>query len=196
MKFRTVNAPITVRKNIKKSIFIGSLSPAEDVFSAKNFIEEIKSAYRNANHNAYCFRVGVKSEQVFYSDDGEPSRTAGLPIFNAIRSADLTNVVMVVSRFFGGIKLGVPGLIEAYGETSRFAIENAEIVEETVKVTFQLSFAYNELQFVNYAIGKFSGEVIQKQFGENIEFTVRTCEEISNDFKEFLLQYGHYVTIK
>ena len=120
MQYKTIKNEITVKQTIKKSTFIGTAAPVENVEEAKTFIAKVKGKYKDANHNAFAYRVGVKNEKSLFSDDREPSKTAGMPIHNAIRSAEITNVAIVVTRYFGGIKLGIGGLIQAYGETARY----------------------------------------------------------------------------
>ncbi|MGB4096154.1 MAG: YigZ family protein, partial [Acetomicrobium sp.] len=104
-----------VELTIRRSRFIGHLRVAGSVEEAKKIIREISKEHSNATHNCWAYKVGVDFPQKHYSDGGEPSGTAGKPILGEIERANLTNAVIVVTRYFGGIKLGVRGLIEAYG---------------------------------------------------------------------------------
>ena len=114
-----------VELTIRRSRFIGHLRVAGSVEEAKKIIREISKEHSNATHNCWAYKVGVDFPQKHYSDGGEPSGTAGKPILGEIERANLTNAVIVVTRYFGGIKLGVRGLIEAYGQTAREAIKAA-----------------------------------------------------------------------
>jgi uncharacterized YigZ family protein len=196
MKYKTIAHSITVEQNIKKSIFIGSAATVQNVSEAKKFIEEVNLKNKNANHNAYAFRVGINGEEVLYTDDGEPSKTAGFPIYNAIRSLGVTNVVVVVTRYFGGTKLGVHGLIEAYGSTSRFALENAGIVERFTQKILCLKFPFNELQFVNYTINRFNGKILKKTFDISANICLEIDEDALQDFKDALLNRKHSISIE
>jgi uncharacterized YigZ family protein len=196
MKYKTIAHSVVVEQNIKKSIFIGSVNSVQSTNEAKQFIEEIKVKYKDANHNAYAFRVGLVNEEVLYSDDGEPSKTAGLPIYNAIRSSEVRNVVVVITRYFGGTKLGVPGLIGAYGETAKFAIESASIVEKVSKKTFFVKIPFSEMQFVNYNVNKFDGSVIKRTFGVDVEMTVEIDEDAFDCLKNSLLNYKHSIVLR
>ena len=109
----------------------------------------LKKKYHDARHHCYAYRLGKKGETTFATDDGEPSHSAGDPILNAIRAEQLTNVLVCVVRYFGGTKLGVRGLIEAYGEAAALALEKMDRVELIDKVIFTLKFPYDKTSEVN-----------------------------------------------
>jgi len=196
MQYKTIKNEITVKQNIKKSIFIGTIAPVETVEEAKAFIARVKEKYRDANHNAFAYRVDVKKEESIFSDDGEPSKTAGAPIYNAIRSAKITNVAIVVTRYFGGIKLGIGGLIQAYGETARYAIEQAEITIKTVRKKVCLELPYNEIQLVLHFIEKFKGIVLKRDFKESVTITTEIDEDLLEEFSQSILSRSGTVKIK
>ena len=119
----TVNIQASYEMKIKKSRFIGQLQYVEDLESAREFIKEIKKLHKQANHNCSAYIIG---DTYFCSDDREPSGSAGRPILNMLRRYKMNNVVLVVTRYFGGVELGIRGLIEAYGETAAGTIREAE----------------------------------------------------------------------
>lgn len=125
-RFKTVKGVIESKINIERSIFIATLSYVEDERKAKEFISEISKRYKDATHNCPAYRV-IENGNIleFSSDAGEPSGTAGLPMLNTLRKNDLLNVAVVVTRYFGGVKLGVRGLIDAYSQAVQEVIDKA-----------------------------------------------------------------------
>ena len=126
----------------KGSKFIASAFTVMNEDEAKRTIAEIKKQYFDARHHCYAYMIGPDKTNFRSSDDGEPSGTAGKPILNQILSKDVTNVCVVVTRYFGGIKLGTSGLINAYKTASREALDNAEIIEKTIDEVYSLEFGY------------------------------------------------------
>ena len=196
MQYKTIKNEITVKQTIKKSTFIGTAAPVENVEEAKTFIAKVKGKYKDANHNAFAYKVDIKKEEFISSDDGEPLKTAGMPIHNAIRSAEITNVAIVVTRYFGGIKLGIRGLIQAYGETARYAIEQAEITIKTVRKKVCLELPYNEIQLVLHFIEKFKGIVLKRDFKESVTITVEIDEDLFEEFSQSILSRSSLIKIK
>lgn len=126
----------------KGSKFIASAFTVMSEEEVKNALAEVKKKYYDARHHCYAYMIGPDKTCFRSSDDGEPSGTAGKPILNQILSKDLTNVCVIVVRYFGGIKLGVSGLINAYKTAAREALDNATVVEKTVDEVYSLQFAY------------------------------------------------------
>jgi len=126
----------------KGSKFIAHAFPVSSEAEAKEGIEEIKKKFHDARHHCYAYMIGPDKSCFRSNDDGEPSGTAGKPILNQILSKDLTNVCVVVVRYFGGTKLGVSGLINAYKSAAREALDQANIEERTIDEVFSLEFEY------------------------------------------------------
>jgi len=127
-RYKTIEGTIENKINIERSIFIATLRGVEDEYEAKNFISEMSKKYADATHNCPAYRVIGKSEIVeFSSDAGEPSGTAGIPMLNVLKRSELLNVAVVVTRYFGGVKLGIRGLIDAYSTSAEKAIEKAKL---------------------------------------------------------------------
>ena len=114
----------------------------------KLFLEQLKQQHHSAGHFCYAWQLGEKTIRFRANDDGEPNNSAGLPIYGQIQLFDLTNILVVVVRYFGGTKLGVGGLIQAYKNTAQITLENATVVSRTIDLIFQLNFGYNELSKV------------------------------------------------
>ena len=140
---------ITVKENyeseieIKKSIFIGHIFRADTVEQAESYLEQVRKKHYKATHNCYAYIIGEKKEYQKASDDGEPAKTAGRPILNVIEQNDITNVLIVVTRYFGGVKLGAGGLIRAYSASASDVLNKTDLIkkEETIKIN--LTYDYN-----------------------------------------------------
>lgn len=117
---------------INKSRFIGYAKPVESEEEAIQFVDEIKKKHKDATHNVPVYLVGEKFEVQRYSDDGEPSGTAGVPVLSMLKNEGITNIAVVVTRYFGGIKLGTGGLVRAYTHAAKIAVEAARVVEKKV----------------------------------------------------------------
>jgi len=129
-EFQTILNCASAEIEIKKSKFISSVKPVSCESEAKGFIDTIKSTYWNATHNVYCYNVGIPNASISqrYSDDGEPSGTAGIPVLEVIRRLDLHNIVVVVTRYFGGSLLGTAGLVRAYSKSAMAGIAAAKVI--------------------------------------------------------------------
>lgn len=126
----------------KGSRFISYAYPVESEDEVKEIVTQIKKKYHDARHHCYAYRIGVNGEKWRANDDGEPSGSAARPILGVIDSNELSDILIVVVRYFGGIKLGVPGLIHAYKEASLSALESAQIIDKTAYEEIEFEFAY------------------------------------------------------
>ncbi|NOX84914.1 MAG: YigZ family protein [Chlorobi bacterium] len=140
--YRTIKAPAGGLYKEKGSRFIARAYPVESVEQCKEILSELKKEHYNARHHCYAYRIDPAEEQVRSNDDGEPSGTAGKPILNQIYSSELFNILIVVIRYFGGTKLGVSGLINAYKTSAREAISNADIIIKHPTEEIELHFDY------------------------------------------------------
>ena len=132
----------------KSSKFFGYSYPIESEEEVKPIIEQLRKLHPHAVHYCYAYQIGTEKISYRANDDGEPSNTAGAPIYGQIQSFGLTNVLLVVVRIFGGIKLGVGGLISAYKTTAQLVLEEAEIIEKTIDISFLISFDYKNMNKV------------------------------------------------
>lgn len=157
--YRTISGQGEAEMVIQKSQFIGYALPVETEEAALEFIQTIKKKHRDATHNVSAYIIGEQNEIQRFSDDGEPSGTAGIPILDVLKKEGLHNTVVVVTRYFGGIKLGTGGLVRAYTNVAKLALEAAEIVTKTLYQIVQVIIDYsllgmmqNQLRIKNYML--------------------------------------------
>lgn len=178
--------PATYEEKIKRSVFIANVSACHDDNEARNFLTGIASQHRDATHNCRAYVLADGTE--YSSDDGEPSGTAGRPILNAIRRAQLVNVIVVVTRYFGGVKLGVRGLIDAYGGVAAKALDLAGRVECIITKKFTVSLGYAEVGRVTRMLEGVGALGIVWDYGEsvsvNAQVPVNECERLTGELEE------------
>lgn len=162
----------------KGSKFIAFAIPVSSENEVKEKLIELKKEYFDARHHCYAYILGYNKSAYRINDDGEPSGTAGRPIYGQLLSKDLTNILVVVIRYFGGVKLGVSGLINAYKEATKSALESAQIVEKTVDETYTVHLNYEEMTKVMQILKNDYVRIISQNYDEgfNIEFIIRKRE--------------------
>ncbi|HEU4790992.1 MAG TPA: YigZ family protein [Flavobacterium sp.] len=153
----------------KSSKFFGYAYPIESEEEVKPIIEILKKQHPHAVHYCYAYQIGTETIQYRANDDGEPSNTAGTPIYGQIQSFGLTNVLVVVVRIYGGIKLGVGGLISAYKTSAQITLESCEIIEKTIDVPFQISFDYKNMNKVMRVIKEKKLDITSQEMEINEE---------------------------
>ena len=134
---------ITIESRIRKSVFIGHVRICGSEETAREKLKAISAVHKQATHNCWAYRVGIDRVQEYYSDDGEPGGTAGKPIMGALLRNGVTNCLLVVTRYYGGVKLGVRGLIEAYGNTAQESLNAAGRVLKRIRVPLKISLPYD-----------------------------------------------------
>ena len=132
----------------KGSRFIAVAVPVKSIEEVKSQLELLRKKYHDARHHCYAYRIGEAPYEFRYNDDGEPSGTAGKPIFGQIQSYELTNILIVVIRYFGGVKLGTGGLIQAYRAAAKEAVENGKIINRVWKISVEIRFNYAQMNEV------------------------------------------------
>lgn len=162
--FKTLSKPSeeTLFKE-KGSKFFGYAFPIENEEMAMNALEIIKEKHKNARHFCYAYQVGTDPVYFRANDDGEPSNSAGMPIYGQIQSFDVTNVLVVVVRYFGGTKLGAGGLISAYKTSAKLTLEVSEIIEKTIDSLFEISFDYKDMNKVMRIIKEKNLQIVDQQ---------------------------------
>lgn len=174
--YRSVAGRASAESRVERSIFIGHAAPAADEETARRFVAEIRELHRQATHNPFAYAIGYGGGQTtYFHDHGEPGGTAGKPILGAIARLELTDVVVVVTRYFGGKKLGVRGLIEAYGASATQALEAAGPVTLTRTAFMTITADYPLVEQVLYVLGRHDAEVIERRFGEKAVFCARVA---------------------
>ena len=156
----------------KNSKFYGYAFPVMTEESVKTCIDFLKKKHYNARHFCYAWQLGVESPRYRVNDDGEPNNSAGMPIYGQIQSFKLTNILVVSVRYFGGVKLGVGGLINAYKSSARLALESSQIEEKTIDVYFQLIFDYDLMSKVLRVIKENSIIIRNQKLGINCELMI------------------------
>ncbi len=159
---------------VKKSKFIANAIPVESKEEAEQKIEEIKKKYHDAKHNCYAFVVENFEK---CSDDGEPSKTAGTPILEIIKKKELENVLVTVTRYFGGILLGTGGLLRAYASSAQEAIEKAEIVDKEKGISYIIKINYENQKNVIYWCKKLNINIINTKYDKFIELQLESTKE-------------------
>ncbi|RMH21062.1 MAG: DUF1949 domain-containing protein [Acidobacteria bacterium] len=157
---------------VKGSRFIASLAPAGDVEQAMDFVAARRAEFRDATHNCFAWRLALDENAFRYSDDGEPAGTAGRPILQEIDGRRLSDVVVVVTRYFGGTRLGTGGLVRAYGGAAAAALERAEIVERPVVRTLSIHYPYELSGAVQGVLARFALAPAKADYGAEIAATV------------------------
>jgi len=177
---------------IKRSRFIGHLEIACSTEDARRFIRTISKEHTNATHNCWAYRVGVDLLQEHYSDAGEPSGTAGKPILGEITRACLTNTVIVVTRYFGGVKLGVRGLIEAYSQSAKEVIKAAGTVKRIKcrKIKIEVPYDKQSLIYSRFRSMGVEESVWEARYEERVLLSGRIPLSIVKEAEEMLISYA------
>ena len=158
----------------KNSKFIGYAYPITSENEVKIHIENLKKDHFSARHWCYAYQIGTETFRFRANDDGEPSNSAGMPIYGQIQSFDITNVLIVVVRYFGGVKLGVGGLISAYKTTAQLTLEEANIVERTIDKHFKITFDYKNMNKVMRIIKEKNIDIVNQKMELNCEIEIAT----------------------
>jgi uncharacterized YigZ family protein len=162
--FRTIAKSSEGVYKEKGSKFYGYAIPVQSVQSVQEHLDSLRKENHGCVHVCFAYCLGRKKEEFRYSDDGEPSNSAGAPIYGQIKSFDLTNILIAVVRYYGGTKLGVGGLINAYRTASKEAIENATIIEDEERNLIEVIFTYEAMPFVMNEIKNSDCKIIEKNF--------------------------------
>lgn len=157
---------------IEKSSFIGYAKPIKTEEEAVEFINEIKKKHKDATHNVWAYTVGPTMNIQRYSDDGEPQGTAGIPTLEVIKKEDLRDVAVVVTRYFGGIKLGAGGLVRAYTKGAKIGLEAAKIIEKVMFQEVRVRIDYNQLGRVQNEIMNMNYIIKDTIYADNVEIVV------------------------
>ncbi len=160
--FYTIEVPVVAEFKDRGSRFIAYAYPVSTVEEAKQYIKQIKKEHGKAAHHCFAYRTGFEEALFRISDDGEPSGTAGRPILGQIDSKQLTNILVVVVRYFGGTLLGVPGLIHAYKTATILALQLTPIVQKPITITYILLFDYTIVNNIMLLVKKYTCSILQQ----------------------------------
>lgn len=192
---------------INKSKFIGTACPVQTEEEALEFIDKIKKEFKDATHNVYAYVIGENSNIQRYSDDGEPSGTAGMPVLNVIKQENLKNAAVVVTRYFGGVLLGAGGLVRAYTKGAKIALDSGIIVDKNLfyDVSFKIDYTLlgkmdNELLKNNTIVVDkiYEDQVLFKLIAETekLEYVEAIVNEITSGKAEIILGHAKYQSVK
>lgn len=166
--FKTIESAVenTLLKE-KGSKFLGFAFPVNNEEELKHALEKIRAEHPKATHHCYAFRMGLNGENYRANDDGEPSGSAGLPIYNQLLANEITNVLVISVRYYGGTKLGVSGLVKAYKESAKITLEEANIITKELETTVEIQFNFNQQNIIFTLLSKYDAKVLQFDANEN-----------------------------
>lgn len=185
-QYKTVEAYGEANFTIEKSKFIGYVKPVFQEEEAEAFVNEIKNTHKEATHNVPVYLIGKKYEIQKYSDDGEPNGTAGIPILEMLKKEGITNLVMVVTRYFGGVKLGTGGLVRAYTNTAKLALETAKVIQMIEHELLKIKIDYTFLGKIQNAISNNGWKIKDTEFGELVTVLVYCLPDKSKMLEEMM----------
>jgi uncharacterized YigZ family protein len=187
-KYKTIIQSAEAMIIEKKSNFIATVRPVKTEEEAQNFIEEMKKKYWNATHNVFAYQIGERNQIQRYSDDGEPSGTAGLPVLDVLKGEDIKNTVVVVTRYFGGTLLGTGGLVRAYGRSAKEGIMTAGLVEKVLYQIFHVIVDYNSMGKVQYEILQQEHVIQDTLYTDVVTFVVLVEYAKSDQFENQMIE--------
>lgn len=174
--FKTIARAAETTYRQMSSKFLVYAYPVETEEEIKEHLEVLRKRWFDATHHCYAWRLGAHGEQFRANDDGEPSSTAGKPILGQLLSQEITNCLVVVVRYFGGTKLGVPGLIAAYKESTAQVLAECEIIEKTVDVVYRVEFSYMAMNDVMRIVKDMQPRVVKQEFDNMCSMTLAIRE--------------------
>lgn len=195
-QFVTVKDYHRTKTVIKKSIFTTTVKPVNSEEEAKAFISDVRREFSDANHNVYSYIVGENCQVQRFSDDGEPSGTAGTPVLEVLKKAGLTNVAIVVTRYFGGILLGTGGLVRAYSEAVKTALDEVEIVTLLQHRLLEITTGYDLYETVKTMLNHSGGYFIDTKFTEVVKLQVYIPEKELELFLSETMRFENIVIIQ
>lgn len=190
--FKTIKETSKGLLTEKKSKFIAYAIPINDVEEVKEIVDKYRKEYYDSRHVCWAYMIGAERTNFRANDDGEPSGTAGKPILGQINSNELTDILVLVVRYFGGIKLGTSGLISAYKEAAKEAIANADIVEKTVDLSVNFIFEYPFMNDVMKIIKDMEPKIIAQNFDMNCSMALSIRK---SDYQQLVDKLGKVDTL-
>lgn len=196
-EFQTIANPVKdITFKEKGSKFIGFATPVSDETEVKNALDEVRALHPKATHHCYAYRLGIAGEIYRTNDDGEPSGSAGLPIYNQILSHGITDLLLVVVRYYGGTKLGVSGLIKAYKESAKMTLDETEIITKELEIKLLTKFPLEKQNMVFTLLNKFSAEIknftAEEQGEIYAKIKARYREEFTQKLSELAIEFEFF----
>lgn len=167
-EYKTIAEPVeNILLKEKGSKFIGFAFPVNNEEELKKALEKIRSEHPKATHHCYAFRMGLNGENYRANDDGEPSGSAGLPIYNQLLAHEITNVLVISVRYYGGTKLGVSGLVKTYKESAKVTLDEAQIITKELETEIEIQFNFNQQNTIFTLLSKFDAKVLNFDANDN-----------------------------
>ena len=191
-EFRTIKSPVEdILLKEKGSKFLGFAYPVNDEKELKKSLDALKAEHPKATHHCYAFRLGLNGENYRANDDGEPSGSAGLPIYNQLLANELTNILLVVVRYYSGTKLGVSGLVKAYKESAKMVLDEAEIITRELESVLEIHFGFNQQNVIFTLLNKFDGKILDFTTEQNCTITAKVKTSQKENISEILSEMQH-----
>ena len=188
--FYSVGSRRTLELKIKRSTFICTMDPVENLNQAKGFISDVSKAHKTATHNCWAYIVGETGDISHSSDAGEPAGTAGLPMLNAMQQFDITCTAAVVTRYFGGVKLGIRGLIDAYSTCVKQCIEQKKLVKHVKTLCWQIEVPYGFNDTLVHLLQTFKGRIRHSDYTDKVTHLFEAEVVDSDAVKTLLSEYA------
>ncbi len=180
--YKTILNSCSVETEVKHSRFIATVCPCKTEEEATEFIASMRKKYWDAKHNVYAFSLRENGTRRF-SDDGEPHSTAGLPVMEVLNHSGITDIAIVVTRYFGGILLGTGGLVRAYSEAARLALQTADVVTILPAKSFEIKCDYGDYESLLKLLEGFEVKILSTDFTHNVSLKVAVKAELYNDLQ-------------
>lgn len=188
-EYKTIAARTRSETKVRGSRFIASVLPASTTADTERFLDEIRKEFRDATHNCFAYKLGADGRQFRFNDDGEPGGSAGKPILSTIEKHGLTDVLVVVTRYFGGTKLGVGGLVRAYGEAAEAALAKAGIVTKYILQTIEATFPHSHISNVMHVVSRMDARIIETVYDEDVHLTLAIRRSKEEELKTSLVNH-------
>lgn len=194
-EYKTIEKPVeNVLLKEKGSKFIGFAYPVNNEEELKKALEKMKAEHPKATHHCYAFRIGLYGENYRANDDGEPSGSAGLPIYNQLLANEITNTLVVSVRYYGGTKLGVSGLVKAYKESAKLTLEEANIIVKELEIEIKIQFNFNQQNIIFTLLSKYDAKIVNFDSQEKASIIAYIKLKHQNEIAESLknIQFVDY----
>ncbi len=190
-EYKTVRSTVRSEMKVQGSLFIASASPATTKLEAESFVATLRKEFWNATHNCFAYRLGVDGTLFRFNDDGEPGGSAGKPILAAIDKFELTDTILVVTRYFGGTKLGVGGLMRAYGDAAENALLKAEQITKFKTAIVDATFPYSHISNVMHVVSKVGARIIDTVYDEQVHAMIDVRLSKAEELKSMLVSHSN-----
>lgn len=191
-EYKTIEKPVenTLLKE-KGSKFIGFAFPVNNETELKSALDKIRTEHPKATHHCYAFRMGLNGENYRANDDGEPSGSAGLPIYNQLLAHEITNVLVISVRYYGGTKLGISGLVKAYKESAKITLEEANIITKELEIEIEIQFLFNQQNIIFTLLSKFDAKILNFDSQQTAIISARIKTKHKDDIIDALSNIQH-----